>query len=131
MEHNGKCKFPHGHNYIFEVSLDGPVNEQGMVLDFSILKDMVRHYFEQFDHAFVLYKMDPLIGLLRQSEIPTKVVTLNVHPTAENLAQLVREYIRSQIRCHVKVTCFEQRDCWARASGSFEAVPLPCIMETW
>src|SRR4051812_39846562 len=101
MFHDGKCKFPHGHNYMISVTLAGPVNDNGMVVDFSWLKGAVRAYFEQFDHAFVLFEGDPLVRLLNgerlnglvnpdgmfSPNIPTKVVVLNVHPTAENLAQ--------------------------------------------
>lgn len=46
--HRGKCARPHGHSYLLEVSLRGPVKEQpgasdhGMVLDFSALGEVVR-----------------------------------------------------------------------------------------
>src|SRR5829696_5150180 len=90
MNHEGKCRFPHGHNYLFEVVVRGPVEpETGMIIDFSKLKDIVRNFFEKFDHAFVLFEEDPMVNVFRQNgqivsakTFNTKVVVLNEHPTA-------------------------------------------------
>jgi 6-pyruvoyltetrahydropterin/6-carboxytetrahydropterin synthase len=131
MRHDGKCRYPHGHNYLFEIVLQGPVDkETGMVVDFSILKEFVRGFFTPFDHAFVIQQSDPLLFLLRAMAqipqerdgvkldvVPTKCVVLNDHPTAENLASLVSTAVSSYFDDRpVIVTCWEQRDAYARST---------------
>lgn len=115
MNHKGKCRFPHGHNYLFEATVYiNVLNGQGMVMDFSVLKGEVRRFFEAFDHAFVLWEGDPYVEVL--DVLPTvKLVILDQHPTAEVLAELLRNYLVSTLPAadHVHVTCHEQRDCWA------------------
>jgi queuosine biosynthesis protein QueD len=146
MFHEGKCRFPHGHNYIFEVTVQGLLDDNGMVMDFSELKKLIRGFFESFDHAFVLHWNDPLrkvmedlnVGAVTDIEtlragaairVPTKCVILNVHPTAENLAQLLAGAMR-ELRMHGGVTCFEQRDCSAHATTADASTPVK-IIEQW
>lgn len=143
MNHDGKCRFPHGHNYMISGTMQGPVDPNtGMVVDFSVLKRLIREYLDDFDHAFVLYEGDPLADALREMQfhptqallaIPTKVVLLNVHPTAENLAWLIRTHILSLVpHCRARVTVYEQRDCFARADGTFDTVDnVPKIVTVW
>ena len=39
--YHGKCELPHGHNYILEVAVRGEMADNGMVLDFVLLKQLV------------------------------------------------------------------------------------------
>ncbi|MBT1679024.1 MULTISPECIES: 6-carboxytetrahydropterin synthase QueD [Curtobacterium] len=39
--HSGKCARLHGHSYRLEVSVAGPLDDNGIVLDFSDLRDLV------------------------------------------------------------------------------------------
>jgi 6-pyruvoyltetrahydropterin/6-carboxytetrahydropterin synthase len=54
--HNGKCKGQHGHNYRVEVSIKGPVHpidgstEEGMILDFGVLKTLWQPLYDYLDH---------------------------------------------------------------------------------
>lgn len=130
MFHKGKCKFPHGHNYVFEVTVFDDLDEQGMVRDFSQLKESVKSFFEQFDHAFVLHEDDPFVqvlsgklvtgtGVILLPDISAKVVVLNAHPTAENLCILVVNTLRNKYP-EILVECWEQESCSAMA-GSRDA----------
>ena len=60
-DHDGHCRFIHGHNWTFEFEFacDRP-DECGFVLDFGKLK-VLRDELESFDHALVLSKTDPLL----------------------------------------------------------------------
>lgn len=40
--YHGKCEALHGHTYRLEVTVEGPVNEDGMVMDFLELKTLVK-----------------------------------------------------------------------------------------
>lgn len=47
----GKCERVHGHTYKLEVTLSGKVHENGMLIDFTILKRLVnKHVLEKLDH---------------------------------------------------------------------------------
>lgn len=49
--YHGKCENLHGHSYRMDVSIEGEIGECGMVLDFVILKDIVkRHLLSKLDH---------------------------------------------------------------------------------
>ncbi|HYK38343.1 6-carboxytetrahydropterin synthase [Alloacidobacterium sp.] len=65
----GKCNNPHGHghNYVVEVTVGGPVNaETGMVCDMVELDSCVRkEVVERFDHTNL--NLDPLF----QDRVPT------------------------------------------------------------
>ncbi len=73
----GKCNNPHGHghNYMVEVLVGGPVDaETGMVVDMVALDGTVRgRVIERFDHANL--NLDPLFA--------------NRVPTTENLCRTV------------------------------------------
>lgn len=142
MFHKGKCKYPHGHNYLFEVKIFDELDEHGMVRDFSELKDFVRNFFVHFDHAFVLYREDPFIevlsgklvtgtGVILLPDFPAKVVILNVHPTAENLAVLVCDTVARNFGPTI-VKCWEQRDCCAEAASHEREGRIPVqIVNKW
>jgi len=70
----GKCNNPnwHGHNYVLEVSVEGPIDERtGYVIDLSILKSVVqREVIDRVDHRNLNVDVDFMRG---------------VNPTAENI----------------------------------------------
>jgi 6-pyruvoyltetrahydropterin/6-carboxytetrahydropterin synthase len=134
-QHQGKCRFPHGHNYLFEITVKGPVAESnGMIVDFSDVKKKVKEYLDRFDHAFLLDERDPLVDVFRITDMPpttfdTKVIVLNCPPTAENIVQLVRDQLSDIIGIPLRVTVYETRDCSATAwAGSNRPVD---IVEEW
>ena len=50
-QYYGKCENMHGHTYRLEVTVEGPVAENGMVVDFVLLKRIVkRRVLEKLDH---------------------------------------------------------------------------------
>ncbi|MCQ2598033.1 MAG: 6-carboxytetrahydropterin synthase QueD [Treponema sp.] len=51
-DYHGKCENLHGHNYKVYAHVSGSVlNEGGMLLDFSILKDALRQVCKELDHT--------------------------------------------------------------------------------
>jgi 6-pyruvoyltetrahydropterin/6-carboxytetrahydropterin synthase len=57
--HPGKCKNLHGHTYRLEVSLEGPVDNQGIVCDFADLDQLVRtEVIDRLDHQYLNDLMD-------------------------------------------------------------------------
>ena len=92
--HSSQCKHLHGHRYGLEVTLSGSIiqtegiSEQGMVMDFSDVRDIARsHIVDKWDHAFLVYAGDKAIVEFLNSLPDHKTVILDMVPTAENLAQ--------------------------------------------
>jgi 6-pyruvoyltetrahydropterin/6-carboxytetrahydropterin synthase len=52
--HPGRCHDLHGHSYRLEVTVEGPVGDDGIVIDFADLKAVVeREVIERFDHRYL------------------------------------------------------------------------------
>jgi 6-pyruvoyltetrahydropterin/6-carboxytetrahydropterin synthase len=81
----GKCNNPHGHghNYVVEVLVGGPVDpETGMVLNLAALDAVVQEQIvDRFDHTNL--NLDPLF--------------LNRVPTTENLCRTVFELLEGRV----------------------------------
>lgn len=81
----GKCNNPHGHghNYVIEVMVGGPVDpETGMVMNMAALDEAVQTtVLERFDHTNL--NMDPLF--------------VNQVPTTENLTRVVFRVLKDAL----------------------------------
>ncbi len=50
-KYHGKCERLHGHTYKLRVTVEGPVGEDGMVMDFKELKNLVKEkVIDRYDH---------------------------------------------------------------------------------
>lgn len=82
----GKCNNPHGHghNYVLEVTVAGPVDPStGMVYDLAVLDGMVeREVLERFDHTHLNLDVE---------NFQTRV------PTAENLCIDIFDLLRERV----------------------------------
>lgn len=122
--HSSKCKNVHGHRYVLEATVRGPVypvrgqTDDGMVLDFGDLKGIMQLAVgEKWDHGFLLYDGDEELTSFFSELRGHKTVVLPFVPTVENLAQhaffLLRNVIdRSRYRLH-HVRLWETPNCWA------------------
>ena len=81
--YEGKCSNLHGHSYKMEVTVEGlPSQENGMVIDFKKLKDIVNEtIIDKFDHSTVLYEHT-------DSEIINALKKTNVQINRKMLADL-------------------------------------------
>ncbi|MEA3077151.1 MAG: 6-pyruvoyltetrahydropterin/6-carboxytetrahydropterin synthase [Actinomycetota bacterium] len=65
--HEGKCRNLHGHSYRLEVTVEGLIDEHGIVVDFADVKKVVdQEIVDRYDHRYLNDLID--------------------NPTAENLA---------------------------------------------
>ncbi len=91
--HKSKCRHLHGHRYVFEVEVAGPLtgrrgaSDEGMIIDFGDIKEiLVSRIHEPWDHGFMLYEGDPLREAL-EALPEQKIVFVPFVPTAENIAR--------------------------------------------
>ncbi len=87
--YDGKCKDIHGHSYHLIVTVIGaPILDedhikQGMVIDFSDLKKIVKgNIVDRFDHALILKKDSRFRGIENKMQ---KVIYTEYQPTCENM----------------------------------------------
>jgi 6-pyruvoyl tetrahydropterin synthase/QueD family protein len=59
----GKCERLHGQNYGVEVEVEGTLNEDKLVFDFTILKRLTREICQRLNHRFLLPMHNPHLQL--------------------------------------------------------------------
>jgi len=58
---HSKCGTTHGHSFVFEVTVKGPLRENGMVIDFHELKNALQSFIdEELDHHFLNDTVSPV-----------------------------------------------------------------------
>ena len=68
--HEGKCRQLHGHSYRLEVTVEGPIGEQGIVVDFADIKRVVeRDVIDVYDHRYLNELLDNPTAELIAAEI--------------------------------------------------------------
>jgi 6-pyruvoyltetrahydropterin/6-carboxytetrahydropterin synthase len=81
--YRGKCENPHGHNYKVFVTLIGKdLDEAGLLLDFKLLKQVMRPVVDRLDHQMI-NDLEPFVAEL--------------NPSAENLARYFYEETARQL----------------------------------
>ena len=52
--HSGKCRNLHGHTYRLDVTVTGPINETGIVIDFDEISSLVKAaVLKKYDHQYL------------------------------------------------------------------------------
>jgi 6-pyruvoyltetrahydropterin/6-carboxytetrahydropterin synthase len=89
LNHDGKCRFIHGHNGMLEVDIAADhLDAMGMVIDFSKVNDIVKTWVnENLDHRMLLAENDPAVPFMQ--ELGEPLVLVKDPPTAENIAKLI------------------------------------------
>lgn len=64
----GKCERLHGHNYGVLVEVEGKLNDDKLVFDFTILKQLTREICRSLNHHFLLPLYNPHLILQEQSD---------------------------------------------------------------
>ena len=81
--YRGKCENPHGHNYKVFVTLVGEeLDEAGMLLDFKLLKQVMRPTVDYLDHRMI-NDLEPFVS--------------EINPSAENLAKYFYQQTSTQL----------------------------------
>jgi 6-pyruvoyltetrahydropterin/6-carboxytetrahydropterin synthase len=115
-----KCHAPHGHEYVLEVTVTGPIHEEGeetgMVMNFGSLKEVLVKVTDLFDHKFILDIDDDRTADFNRAVHGLGIFVVGFAPTAENLAQYFLELISNQLHPEIRITHLklqETLNCWA------------------
>jgi 6-pyruvoyltetrahydropterin/6-carboxytetrahydropterin synthase len=104
------CESLHGHNYRIGVSVEGPIDAECLfVVDFAILKRVVRKYVEMMDHRVLLPTKNPKVAFreangmtyveyfgVQTYQFPTKDCAML--PVANTTAEMLAEWIAHRVR---------------------------------
>jgi 6-pyruvoyltetrahydropterin/6-carboxytetrahydropterin synthase len=100
--YDGACKYIHGHSYVLYVSVMGVPSKdksdpkQGMVMDFGILKQIVKENItDRFDHCLMLRNDSPLSHEIKKEY--KRVELFDFQPTCENILLYFVEILRSKL----------------------------------
>jgi 6-pyruvoyltetrahydropterin/6-carboxytetrahydropterin synthase len=90
-KYHGKCENLHGHNYKVIITIEGPIKEDGMVLDFKEVKSIVnKKVIDKIDH--------------------THLNDLLENPSAENLAVWIWGEIKDSLPMLKRIKVYETED---------------------
>ncbi len=104
------CESLHGHNYRVAVTVEGPIDSECLfVIDFAILKQVVRRYVEQVDHRVLLPTRNSKLAFREDGDMtyveyfgvqtyqfPTRDCAMI--PIANTTAEMIAEWIAIGVR---------------------------------
>jgi 6-pyruvoyltetrahydropterin/6-carboxytetrahydropterin synthase len=97
-DYDGDCERLHGHNWLVEVAVTGERDKDGLVVDFRVLKDIMREKLDKLDHKY-----------LNEIEYFARRNT-----TTENIAEYLFDELSSALPKGLavsRVTAWESPDC--------------------
>lgn len=97
-----KCRNIHGHSYELEVTLKASRLREGVVEDFTFIKEsLITPIVDRLDHSLLLYDKDPIVEHIKNNrDVFGKLLiyTLKDEPTAENIAGYIFYVMKSSIK---------------------------------
>lgn len=92
--HSGKCKHLHGHSYKLEVTLEGELNDNGIVLDFDDLSIIVNEMIvKRYDHQYLNdFFSNPTAEMIARSIYHD--ITLGIEKNADLFKGVTLAYVR-------------------------------------
>ena len=90
--HEGGCENLHGHSYEMWIRLTGTKVTDGMVIDFHIIKKVIKPLVDALDHAVLVAKDDSVL-LKAVKLLDSKYYIFPTDTTSENLCSYVTEFL--------------------------------------
>ena len=121
--HSGGCQNIHGHSYRMRVAIEGTLDDNGMVLDYFDLKEIVDPLVQHVDHSFLCDQSDEqMLAFFRDN--PLKHVIVPFRTTAENLAAWFLELVTAELRRFpnirsLTIRLYETERTYAECSAEF------------
>jgi len=106
-----KCSRLHGHSYIVRLRLEGDIGEEGMIMDFVVLKRELKIMIDEMDHKVLLPALSDTVKITKTEDsvevvscgkryvFPTEdVKMLDVSTTtAEEMSEMMTERMAKQV----------------------------------
>ena len=110
--YEGKCKNIHGHRWRVVLNITGE-NQNGMVVDFNIIKKELKELCDYFDHTFIVEENSLDKDLLKLLEKDFLIRIVKFRTTAENFAKYFYDELSKKFKV-VDVTVYETPNNSAR-----------------
>ncbi len=111
-KHPDKCRFPHGHSRKVEIVLAADTLDQNdMVCDFKVVKEVIADYLDTLDHALCLNTDDPAFAELRARYGERVIPFEKTDPTTEVIAR------------NIFTVCQQRLAAYAAAPGPYPLRP--------
>lgn len=94
--HKGLCQNLHGHSYKLFVTIEGPLNKNGIIMDFGDLKKIVqKKIIDKYDHSYLNnYFENPTCEIMvrkflsiLKSSLRVETITVRLYETATSCAE--------------------------------------------
>lgn len=100
-KHPDKCRFPHGHTRKVEFVLEADdLDENQMVCDFKIIKDVVGDWLDRFDHALCMNTADPAYADFKARYGERVIGFENLDPTTELMARTIFDHTQEALAAY-------------------------------
>lgn len=104
--YDGLCRNLHGHSYKLMVTVKGEISQDeaspkhGMVMDFSVLKGIVKEEIvDKLDHAMLIYEKAEQADLV--GKLAERVYKVPYEPTCENMVARFAMLINDKLPKHI------------------------------
>jgi len=116
-----KCGHLHGHTYAVHAKISGKYDKNGLIMDFSLLKDTLKQIADELDHKILIPEKNTTVKI-EKNKVSVKISFLEknyifplidciflpiISTTAENLALYVLEKIQKKINFSKNIESIE------------------------
>jgi 6-pyruvoyltetrahydropterin/6-carboxytetrahydropterin synthase len=115
--YDGPCRHIHGHSYELYVTIKGePISDPasphyGMVMDFRLLKEIVRgKIVDEFDHSLVLHKATAPEEFRGMKDFVGRLILVDYQPTSENLLSDFAYRLKNALPENIKLHSLKLRE---------------------
>lgn len=91
--HKGKCINLHGHSYKLLVEFTGGIEDNGMVLDYFDVKEIIGPIVEELDHSVIISNKDVALKEAIQ-KLNSDHILVDFETTAENICHYFLDKIK-------------------------------------
>jgi len=102
-KHPDKCQFPHGHTRKVEFVIEADeLDENEMVCDFKIVKEVIEEYLDSLDHSLCMNTADPMYAQFKKAYGDRVIGFENQDPTTEVLAKTIYDVFQTRLSEYAK-----------------------------
>ena len=117
-----KCGRLHGHTYAIHTKISGNADDKGIIIDFSILKNLLKEIANHLDHKILIPEKSSIAKIQKNEKESIKITALEktyifplsdcvflpiVSTSAENIARFILDYVIENLDIPDGVNCVE------------------------